>query len=65
MTKMRISTKFVEWMKTIYGEKLTVHRGKVHDYIGMDMNWSKDGKVTISMIKYLYQVLYEFIEQNS
>ena len=63
MTKMRISTKFVEWMKTIYGEKLTVHRGKVHDYIGMDMNWSKDGKVTISMIKYLYQVLYEFIEE--
>ena len=22
------NTKFAEWMKTIYGEKLTVHRGK-------------------------------------
>ena len=27
----------------------------------MDMDWSKDGKVAISMIKYLYQILDEFI----
>ena len=32
------NTKFAEWMKTIYGEKLTVHRGKIHDYLGMDMD---------------------------
>ena len=25
------------------------------------MDWSKDGKVTISVIKYMYQVLDEFI----
>ena len=45
------NSKFAEWMKTIYGGKLTVHRGKIHDYLGMDMDWPKDGKVTISMIK--------------
>ena len=57
------NTKFAKWMKTMYGEKLTVHRGKIHDYLGMDMDWSKDGKVTISMIEYLYRILDEFIDE--
>ena len=39
------NSKIAEWTKT-------VHRGKNHDYLGMDMDWSKDGKVTIGMIKY-------------
>ena len=55
--------KFAEWMKIVYGKKLTVHRGNFHDYLGMGMDWSKDGKVTIGMIKYLYQILDEFIEE--
>ena len=50
-------------MKTIFGGKLTVHRGKIHGYLGMDMDWSKDGKVTISMSKYLFQILEEFIDK--
>ena len=29
----------------------------------MDMDWSKDGKVTASMIKYLFQILNEFIDE--
>ena len=32
------NSKFAEWMKTIYREKLTVRRGKIHDYLGMDMD---------------------------
>ena len=36
------NTKFADWMKGIYGEKLTIHRGKNHDYLGMDMDWTKD-----------------------
>ena len=38
------NTKFAEWMKGIYGEKLTIHHGKIHDYLGMDMDWPKDEK---------------------
>ena len=49
--------------KKNYGENLTVHRGNICDYLGMDMDWSKDGKVTISMIKYLYQIPDEFIDE--
>ena len=44
-------------------EKLTVHREKKHDYLGMDVDWSKEEKVTISMIKYLHQILREFTEE--
>ena len=40
-----------------------MHREKIHDYLGMDMDWSKDGKVTTSMIKYLFQILNEFIDE--
>ena len=39
------NTKFAKWTKTIYGEKLTIHRGKIHDYLGMDMDWSKMEKL--------------------
>ena len=31
-------TKFACWLSEIYGEDLTVHRGKVHDYLGMDLD---------------------------
>ena len=60
--KAEANTEFAKWMKTIYGEKLTVHRGKIHDYLGMEMDWSKDGKVSISMIKYLHKILEDFVE---
>ena len=56
------NTKVADWMKGIYGEKLTIHRGNIHDYLGMDMDWSKDGQVSISMIKYLIKMLNDFIE---
>ena len=55
-------TKFANWMKEIYGEKLTIHREKIHDYLGMDMYWTKDGQVSISMIKYPCKILEDFLE---
>ena len=33
-------TKFSSYISIIYGEKLTVKRGKVHDYIGMELDYS-------------------------
>ena len=42
---------------------LTVRRGKVHDFLGMDMDWSDKGKVKCSQIKYLAQVIRDFPER--
>ena len=60
--KSFVNTKFAMWLGTIHGQKLTVKRGKIHDYLGMDLDWSVGGKVTISMIKYVYKILKDFIE---
>ena len=32
-------TKFVHYLSQIYGEKLTINKGKIHNYLGMDMNF--------------------------
>ena len=37
-------------------------RWKIHDYLGMDMDWTRDGQVSISMIKYLTKSLEDFLE---
>jgi hypothetical protein len=58
-------TKFAEYLSGIYGDKLTVHRGKIHDYLGMDLDFSKKGEVRVSMIKYLHKILEEFPETIS
>ena len=51
--KSYVNTKFATWLGKIYGPKLTVKQGKTHDYLGMDLDWSVGGKVTILMIKYV------------
>jgi len=55
-------TKFGNYLAGIYGKELTAHRGKVHDYLGMDFDYSETGKFKVSMIKYLDNVLTEFPE---
>ena len=46
-------TKFAQYLSIIYGEKLKVQRFKVHDYLGMDLDYSEPGVVKVSTIKYL------------
>lgn len=58
-------TMFAEYLAGIYGDKLTVHRGKIHDYLGMDLDFSKKGAVRVSMIKYLHKILEGFPEAIS
>ena len=45
------ATKFSEYLSTIYGKKLKVHKGKVHDYIGKDLDYSEIRLVNFLMIK--------------
>ena len=52
-------TRFAHYLSKIYGPKLTVKRGKVHDYLGMNLDFRDNGKVKISMIPYLQRILDE------
>ena len=44
-------TKFLHHFGQIYGERITVHRGKVHDYLFMDLDFSTVNTLKIGMVK--------------
>eukprot|EP00804_Cyclotella_cryptica_P008907 CCRYP_012017-RA/>CCRYP_012017-RA protein AED:0.23 eAED:0.23 QI:0/0/0/0.75/0.33/0.25/4/0/1155 len=53
-------TKFILYLVRIYGNQITVNRGKYHDYLGMDLDYLVAGKLRVSMIKYVDKILNEF-----
>ena len=36
-------TKFLCYLANIYGMKLSMHTGRKHDYLGVDMEFCEDG----------------------
>ena len=52
--------KFSQYLLTIYREKIKVHRGKIYDYLGTDLDSSETGVVKFLMVKYLKKVVDEF-----
>ena len=51
-------TALAEKLAELYGPNATVSRGKVHKYLGMDIDWaSVPDTLIVSMIKYLYKVI--------
>ncbi len=55
-------TKFSCHMGGIYGPNLSMHLGKKHDYLRVDMEFCDDGALEVSMFKYLKNVIDEFPE---
>jgi hypothetical protein len=56
-------TKFSCYLARIYGTKLSMHLGKKHDYLGMDMEFRDKGTLHVSMITYLKNVIGGFPEK--
>ena len=54
-----VVTGIIELMKDEFGKEapLTVTRGKVHDYLGMTLDYSEEGKVKIKMLDYVEKML--------
>ena len=50
-------------MSQLYGSGTKSSCGKVHDFLGMDLDWSRDGVFIISMIKYLQKIIDDFPEE--
>ena len=55
-------TQFLDHFGNIYGDGMTVHRGKVHDYQGMDLDFSTANTLKIGMIKYNKKIHEDFPE---
>ena len=55
---------FVEWMREKHEDSgittMKPSTGKVHDYLGMTLDYSQDGKVVIHMKDYIENMLKEF-----
>ena len=46
-----------------FGSKTTISTGKIHDYLGIDLDFEiKRGTLIISQINYLQKILEEFLE---
>ena len=56
-------TKFLLFLGKLYSDRITVNRRVVHDYLGMDLDFSTPGKLRVSMIKYLAKIFKAFPEE--
>jgi hypothetical protein len=54
--------RLITWLKSVYGEDIRVSRGKVHDYLGMTLDFTNKVEVKITMIDYLKRVINDFPE---
>ena len=58
----QVNTDFVKWLNDKYGtiKDVTETRGKVHEYLGMTIDFTRKGKVKIRMDDYVRRMLEEF-----
>ncbi len=56
-------TKFGNCLSKTYGISVATHQGKIHDYLGMILDFSKEGKVMVNMIEYIKTIIGNFPEE--
>ena len=62
----RVNDKFLQWIKDTYGQlrEVKMTHGPLHDYLGMTLNYSVPGQVSISMSHYVKKMVKEFAQEN-
>jgi hypothetical protein len=57
-----VNDRFEKWLNSKYGNhgKVTATRGKVHDYLGMELDYRKRGELKINMTKYVENMINDF-----
>jgi hypothetical protein len=57
-----VNDKFEKWLNSIYSKhgKVTAAHGQVHDYLGMELDYRKQGELKINMTKYFENMLNGF-----
>jgi hypothetical protein len=56
-------TIFGEWLSKKYGVAVATHRGKVHNYLGMIFDFLAKGKVMVTMVEYIKDIIKDFPEE--
>jgi hypothetical protein len=57
---------FIGWVKRTYGAigEVKVTRGKVHEYLGMRLDYTQAGKVIIDMVDYITSIVRSFSDKE-
>jgi hypothetical protein len=57
-----VNDKFEKWLNSMYSKhgRVTATRGQVHDYLGMELDYQKQGELKINMTKYVENMLNNF-----
>jgi Reverse transcriptase (RNA-dependent DNA polymerase) len=57
---------FITWVKQTYGTigEVKTTRGKVHQYLGMKLDYTVKRQVTIDMVDYVNKMISEFPQEN-
>jgi hypothetical protein len=61
----KVNGQFDKWLQENLGEhgEVAIHQGKIHDYLGMEIDFSEKGKVKIGMTEYVESMLEVFPEK--
>ena len=53
----KVVDKMIKWMKGLYVQDMWIYIGKNHDYLGMIIDFSVRGKVSVTMVDYLKGII--------
>ena len=62
----KANDEFLQWIKDTFGQlsEVKMTQGLLHDYLGMTLNYSVPGQVTIDMSHYVKKMVKEFPQEN-
>ena len=61
-----VNDKFLQWIKDTFGQlgEVKMTQGLLHHYLGMTINYSVTGQVSIDMSHYVEKMVKEFPQEN-
>ena len=62
----KVNDKFLQWIKDMFRQlsEVKMTRGLLHDYLGMTLNYSVPGQVSIDMSHYVKKMVRDFPQEN-
>ena len=70
--KYQVVSRMVKWLKAKYEQlfedgsgAMTITRGKIHDYLGMQLDFSMPGEVKVTMIPYVKEIVTLFEQYDN
>ena len=62
----KVQDEFLQWIRDTYGSigEVKVTRGKIHEYLGMKLDYSVQGQVSIDMVDYVQSMVEGFPKEH-